>query len=84
MHGNHVYKISNEIRIKHEVFKSSSSPATKSIDHFVKMRDEAGGAIELFVMNNENRYILLQKFEIIHEKYHFQEVKLISPKVISL
>lgn len=77
--GRRHYNIAYEIRKHNEVFKSLSSQITKSIDYFVKLKDETIGAIELFVKNGANIYILLQKYEIVHQKYHFNEVKLKTP-----
>lgn len=73
--GTRLYTIANQIRIKNEIYKSVSSPITKSIDHFVKMNDGAVGAIELFVIDERSCFLLLQKYEIVHQKYHFREVK---------
>lgn len=70
------YSIAYEIRLKNEVFKSISSRTTKSIDHFIMMKDQTIGMIELFVKHLKIVYVLLQKYEITHQKHQLNEVKL--------
>lgn len=77
-HGN-LYNIAYEIRFKNDIFKSTSSPTTKSIDHFVRMKDQSIGSIKCFVRNNHNFYVLIRKYEISYKKYHFNEIKLKLP-----
>lgn len=74
-----LYNIAYEIRFKNDIFKSVSSKNTKSIDHFVRMRDQTVGAIELFVRNNQNFFVLIRKYEISYQKHHFHEIKLKTP-----
>lgn len=75
----HYYNIAYEIRIKNEVFRSLSSKISKSIDCFVRMKDETIGAIEIFVRNGRKTCVLLKKYEVSNKKYHFNEVKLKTP-----
>lgn len=70
-----LYNIAYEIRFKNEIFKSISSKNTKSIDHFVRMRDQTIGLIELFIRNNQNFFVLIRKYEVSHQKYHFIEIE---------
>lgn len=76
---NGLYEISYETRIKNEVYKSTSSLTTKSIDYCVKMKDDNIGLIEFFVKHNKIVYLLSLKYEISHRKYHLSEVKLQKP-----
>lgn len=76
---NGTYNISYAIRKNDDIFISTASPMTNSIDYFVRMKDETIGTIELFVKDGQNIYILLNKFEILHQKYHLNEVKLKKP-----
>lgn len=79
INGGSRYKISYEIRRNSEIFKSKSSHITKSVDYFVSMKDDTIGIIELFVRNDENVYVLIQPYEISHEKHHLKEVNLKKP-----
>lgn len=79
INGSRLYEISYETRINNEVFKSTSSRTTKSIDYFVRMKDQTLGMIEIFVKHHKIVYLLLQKYEISYEKHHLNEVKLKKP-----
>lgn len=43
------------------------------------MRDHKIGSIELFVRNNQNFFVLIRKYEISYQKYHFNEIKSMMP-----
>lgn len=73
------YEISHEARIRNEVFKSICSNITKSIDYFIEMTDQTIGVIELFVKHQENVYVLVKKYEIVHEKFHLNDVEIKLP-----
>lgn len=78
-YSSHFYNIAYEIRRNKKIFKSTSSCITKSIDYFIKMKDESLGAIVLFVRNGQQIYLLLKKYEISHKKYHLNEIQLKKP-----
>lgn len=57
-----------------QVFKSTASVRTKSIDYFVQIADGSIGSIEMFIQL-EKPYVIVKKYEIIKEFHHHKQIK---------
>lgn len=70
----HRYQIGYEMRWKNQVFKSTSSTITKSIDYFVQTMDGKIGAIEIFLQLSKP-YVLIRIYDVIKTYNHLKQVR---------
>lgn len=67
-------KIGHEIAFKKQVFKSSLSVVTKSVDNFIHLVDNSMGSIEFFIQL-EKPYAVIKTYEIVKLHGNLQQVK---------
>lgn len=73
---NDKFEFGHACKIKKEIYKSTKSPVTKSIDHFIQMKNsEDIGSATLYVNNNGKIYVLVKLYEIIEKHQHLIRIK---------
>lgn len=69
------YISSDSIKINSQNFKSVGSPVTKSIDHFVQLRNAEIGCNHKYVKNHGQIHVIFQKYDTIERMYHLMRIK---------
>lgn len=67
-------EIWRRIRMNNLIYTSIKAKETKSIDYFVKMKNQKMGKIEFFFEKNDAIHILLNEYNENFENYHWIEV----------
>lgn len=57
--------VSDSINVRGHLFKSIRSIKTKSIDHFIQMKNGDIGAVQMYIQLSGNLYVILICYEIV-------------------
>lgn len=68
-------KKTTHVKVGKELFKSTSSKPTKSIDHFFRMIDGSVGAVIFYVVKGTKIFLLLNVYLEVKKKFHLIEVE---------
>lgn len=67
--------IGDTVKINAQHFKSMKSKKTKSTDHFIEMKDNVIGSIQLFIEFENKIYLVLQEYNVIERYYHLSKIR---------
>lgn len=56
-------------------YKSINSKETKSVDHFVEIKDGTIGSVYIYIKFENQIYLVLQEYDIIEISYHLRKIK---------
>lgn len=74
--GNANFEYSHTCMVNNHKYKSTMSPATKSIDHFLKIKNcGAIACAKFYVKANDNIYVLVQLYNIREKSYHLSRIE---------
>lgn len=77
--------VGNAIKIKTQHLKSIKSKETKSIDHFIEMKDSTIGCVYVYVKFENDIYLVLNEYDVIETSHHLKKIKpLHNLKIYSL
>lgn len=68
------YDIGYEMNWKKQVFKSTASSITKSIDYFVQVVDGSIGTIEMFIQMDKP-YAIIRQYDVTRQIHHLKQVQ---------
>lgn len=69
------YEIGHEMSWKNQVFKSTSSKITKSIDYFVELVDHSVVSIDSFIQLNGVPHVFVKNYDILKTYNHLKSIK---------
>lgn len=67
--------VSDSINLRGHLFKSIRSIKTKSIDHFIQMKNGDIGAVQMYIQLSGNLYVILICYEIVEREHHLLRIK---------
>lgn len=72
---NNQFIVGDAVKCNKLHYKSLNSKGTKSIDHFIEMKDGIIGCVHIYVQYQDKIYLVLEEFVVIATVYHLKKIK---------
>lgn len=72
---NNKFIVCNSIEYKNVTYKSIKCAPTKSIDHYIQMKDGVVGCSLMYILSNDEIYVMIKEFKITEQFNHLERIE---------